>query len=176
MHRTTRELSPALEDYLQAILNIEQRKRVARVRDISRAMDVHKSSVTAALHSLSEKGLVSYQPYEAATLSKEGLRVARELAERHEILREFLEQVLGIEPELADSGACQVEHAVHPKVLDRVLCFLAFLSESPRRQEALTSGFKRFCARGAGKHSCRECVERYLQKLRAAGRRVEYGE
>jgi len=163
----TAELSPALQDYMQAILRIERRKRVARVRDISRALGVHKSTVTAALRSLAEKKLVSYEPYEAATLTPQGRRTARRLDERHLILRDFLEDVLGIAPEKADSSACRIEHAVDEEVMERFLCFLAFLREHPRSRVRWLKEFRRFCRDGSAGRSCRECIERYLETLKA---------
>jgi len=55
-------ISPVLEDYLEVVLRFQREKHFARVSDISKAMEVGKSAVTAALKSLSGKGLVNYQP------------------------------------------------------------------------------------------------------------------
>ena len=73
----TERLSSTLEDYLEAILHIEQKKRFARVRDISKAQAVAKSAVTAALQTLSEMALVNYQPYEPVTLTSKGMEKAK---------------------------------------------------------------------------------------------------
>jgi DtxR family Mn-dependent transcriptional regulator len=67
-------LSATLENYLEAIFRLEEEKGFARVRDISSGLDVAKSAVTTALQSLSEKGLVRYEPYEPVRLSAEGRR------------------------------------------------------------------------------------------------------
>ena len=68
----TKRLTPSLEDYLETILLLVRRDRVARVRDIAGHMGVAMSSVTAALKSLSKRKLVNYDPYEVITLTASG--------------------------------------------------------------------------------------------------------
>ena len=48
-----------MEDYLEGIIVLVRRDRVARVRDIAGRMGVGMSSVTAALKSLSKRKLVN---------------------------------------------------------------------------------------------------------------------
>ena len=52
-------LSSNMEDYLEAIFHISKEKQAARAKDIADRLMVNKSSVTGALRSLSEKGLVN---------------------------------------------------------------------------------------------------------------------
>ena len=42
-------LTPSLEDYLEAILRLERKNRVARVKDIAVLLNVQMPSVTGAL-------------------------------------------------------------------------------------------------------------------------------
>ena len=81
------ELSSTLENYLEAIFRIEKRKRVARVRDISQALGVAKSTVNAALKSLARKGMIDYEPYELVGLTEEGRRRAGDIVASHLIIR-----------------------------------------------------------------------------------------
>ena len=76
-------LSPSMEDYLEAIYNLKVRSEIARVKDIARAMNVKMPSVTGALRSLAEKGLVKLEPYENVELTDEGVDLARAVAHRH---------------------------------------------------------------------------------------------
>ncbi|HAU38767.1 MAG TPA: metal-dependent transcriptional regulator, partial [Phycisphaerales bacterium] len=57
-------LSPTLEDYLEAIYSEIRASRVARVRDIARALKVGMPAVTAALKTLARRELVNYEPYQ----------------------------------------------------------------------------------------------------------------
>ena len=118
-----KKLTASLEDYLEAILFLVKQNRVARVRDIAERSGVRMSSVTGALRSLADKGLVNYAPYRVVTLTAAGRRAARELVRRHEALRRFFSEALGVDGEAAERNACHVEHAIEPDVLDRLAAF-----------------------------------------------------
>jgi len=167
MERAT-VLTPTLEDYLEAIYHIESEKRVARPRDICSAKGVSGSTVTAALRSLSEKGLVNYEPYDVVTLTDEGLERAERIVLRHRIIQDFLENILGLEHERASSNACEMEHAVDEEALERFVCFLAFVKRYSPRGDRWLSDFRSFVEGGAGGQSCRECVEGYIESLRSS--------
>lgn len=141
------ELSAALEDYLEAMAQVAAEKGVARVRDIAAALSVHKSTVTGALRSLAEKGLVDYAPYEIATLTPEGQEVARRVARRHEVIRSFLVEVLSLDEGLAETNACRMEHDLDREVLERLHLFAEFVKRCPHcgqeRLEAFQGYYKR---------------------------------
>jgi len=164
------QLSRTLEDYLQAIYRIEAEKRVARPRDICKAQGVAASTVTAALQSLGDKGLINYEPYELITLTAEGREKAEQLATRHHIVRNFLEDILGLQASEAEATACEMEHAVGPHALERFVCFLAFVGRhSPAGVDWLDE-FRRFMQEGADGHSCEECVKEYRKTLQTQNR------
>jgi len=124
------QLSATLEDYLEAISRVISERKVARVRDVAAAMRVHKSTVTAALKSLSEKGLVEYSPYEVTTLTALGRKAASKVLQRHELIREFLTDVLLIDEDVADANACRMEHAMDAEVLERLAMFAELAKEN----------------------------------------------
>ena len=53
-------LSASLEDYLKAIFRIVAVKQAARAKDISARLNVSNSSVTGALRTLADRGLINY--------------------------------------------------------------------------------------------------------------------
>jgi DtxR family Mn-dependent transcriptional regulator len=124
-------LSDSLEDYLEAILHIEEEKHAARPKDIARSLEVSAPSVTGALQTLAGRGLVNYRPYDLVTLTPKGRRLARDVVRRHEGLRRFFTDLLRIDPVEADQVACSMEHALPADVLDRLLEFIDFTLESP---------------------------------------------
>jgi len=169
-----KELSSTLEDYLEAIFRIEGEKRVARVRDISNALAVAKSTVTAALQSLSEKELVNYEPYEPVTLTTKGREKAGKIALRHRIIEDFLRNVLELEPNRAESIACGMEHAIDREALGRFICFLAFIKQYEPKGAKWLDEFRHFIREGAGGQSCKECIERYLQTMRSGDKTQDF--
>lgn len=121
---TRAHLSSSQEDYLEAIFHIIESKQAARAKDISVRLGVNNSSVTGALHSLSDKGLINYEPYDIVTLTTAGRSIARQVVRRHEVLRDFLVRVLDVAPEEAEDSACKLEHAVSDNVLAKLVQFM----------------------------------------------------
>ena len=156
------QLTSRLEDYLEAILHIEQGKRFAQVRDISQALSVAKSAVTSALHSLSDMALVNYEPYEPVTLTRKGLKKAKAIAVRHRIIKDFLGNILGLDPDRADSIACGMEHGVDREALQRFVCFLAFVGQRAEGGRSWLDEFRGFISEGADGQTCEECIKQYL--------------
>jgi DtxR family transcriptional regulator, Mn-dependent transcriptional regulator len=140
-------VSTTMEDYLEAIAQLVDEKGVARVRDISAALSVHKTTVTAALRSLSEKQLVNYSAYEAATLTPEGRRIAEDVMRRHKIVREFFEQILGLDHEVADANACRIEHVLDSEVMERLARFAEYVKECPASKRGCLTEFEKFIRR-----------------------------
>jgi DtxR family transcriptional regulator, Mn-dependent transcriptional regulator len=110
-------LSASLEDYLEAILQLERASRVARVSEIAGQLGVSRPSVSGALKNLGARRLVAHAPYGHVTLTQEGARIAAEVERRHVAIREFLTGVLGIPGDRAEATACKMEHVLEPEVL-----------------------------------------------------------
>ena len=161
-----KRLSATLEDYLRVVLRFQRKKHFARVSDISTTLGVAKSAVTAAVQSLSSKGLVSYQPYEPVTLTKEGERRAEEIVLRHRIILDFLQDVLAIEPKEAESIACEMEHAINNPALEKFVCFLAFIGTRAGKGRTWLKEFRSFTKSGSQGRTCKECIREYLHKTR----------
>jgi DtxR family Mn-dependent transcriptional regulator len=128
------QLSASLEDYVEAILQLERASRVARVSEIAEQLNVSRPSVTGALKSLAARGLVSHAPYGHVTLTAEGTGIALEVERRHLLIRDFLTGVLGIPDEKAESTACRLEHVLEPDVLAHFVSYserLGVRSSSP---------------------------------------------
>jgi len=122
-----RKLTGPMEDYLEAVLFLVDKHRVARVRDIARRLGVGMPAVTAALKSLAAMGLVNYGPYQFVTLTSSGRKTAGEISHRHHALREFLSDILGVGAKRADANACRLEHVVDDDVVERLVSLGRFL-------------------------------------------------
>ena len=142
------DLTSQLEDYLEAIGELQKRDRVARAKDIAERLGVTRATVTSALRSLSEKGLINYQPYSHITLTKQGETLAQEIIRRHQILSEFFQEALKMPSQQAEDNACRAEHALDSEVIDRLVCFLNFLKGCPRTGEVWLKAFDRVCQGG----------------------------
>ncbi len=138
-------LSASLEDYLEAILNLTRESNVARSRDIAELLGVSRSSVTGALRVLKKKGLANYKPYDYVTLTESGRIAAAEIANKHNILKSFFVNVLGVESDVAQQAACKAEHSLGPGIIEKLLCFIEFVTQSSKNGCDLVDEFQKFC-------------------------------
>ncbi|MGE5293806.1 MAG: metal-dependent transcriptional regulator [Solirubrobacterales bacterium] len=147
----TQKLSASLEDYLEAILNLADGAGQTRSKDIAASLGVAKPSVTGALQALSNKGLANYERYGCVTLTQQGRAVAREVARKHDILKSFFVDVLGVEKEMAQRAACQAEHALGPEIIGRLLSFIEYVAARSREGCDLAAEFRLFHGRRSAK-------------------------
>ena len=133
-----------MEDYLEAIAKLSEEKSVVRVTEISERLGVKKPSVTAALHRLSEEGLVEHPRYGRVKLTREGQRIARDVIRRHEVLYHFLKEILGVESDVAQEDACNMEHLLSADSLERLAKFVEFILETPQGEPACLKGFNHY--------------------------------
>ena len=129
-------LSSSMEDYLETILELTVKNGRARVRDIALELGVGKPAVTAALKTLSSKGLLEYAPYKPIVLTEEGEKIAANVTKTHGILQSFLTNVLGLDEETAEANACRMEHAVDAELINRIVKFVDHIdSAAPSRRK-----------------------------------------
>jgi len=114
------ELTPSMEDYLETILILEQKNRVARVKDIAEKLSVQMPSVTGALKALKSRDLVEYEKNSFINLTPKGLKLAKTIFQRHEILVNFFSSALGLKGEYAEEQACRIEHAIDQETAGRL--------------------------------------------------------
>ena len=132
-------ITASLENYLKAIHHLETQERVARAKDIAHLMSVSRASVTGALKSLSQKGLIDYSPYSFITLTESGRSLALDLLNRHQALHDFFIGVLKMDPEAADKLACKLEHVITGEVVDKIASLRDFMAACPRGETCLAS-------------------------------------
>lgn len=125
-----KKLTPSLEDYLEAVFELEP---PARVSAIAKHLGVAKASVTQAVQRLVEKKLAESPRYGRVTLTAKGLEAARKVRARHSILLTFLEEILGVSHETADRDACILEHGLSAETTARLSDFVASLQKDRRR-------------------------------------------
>jgi DtxR family Mn-dependent transcriptional regulator len=123
------KLTPSLEDYLEAILDLEEKYRVARVKDIATQLKVQMPSVTGALKNLREKELVNYERNSYISLTKKGMEIAKQIRKKHLILTRFLHETLCIEADLAEDQACKIEHIIDSDTTSRIAQLADFIRD-----------------------------------------------
>ena len=110
-----------VEEYLEAIYDLETREGSAKTTAIAKCLKIAPASVTEALQNLSEKGLVRYEPYKGATLTSEGKQIAGTVKRKHRLLEVFLSDTLHLSREKVHSEACRMEHTLSEST-ENALC------------------------------------------------------
>ncbi len=139
-----KNLSYSQEDYLEEIYKQVQKTGQAKVTDISKALDVKKASVTAALINLSQKQLINYAAYAPITLTKEGEEVAREIYEKHQSMTAFFSEILNLSETEASENACKMEHFITDKLYRRFLQLYTFVKGYAVKNKDFETELKKF--------------------------------
>ncbi len=159
-------VTKSLEDYLEAIFLISLEKGVARVKDVAKMLGVKKPSVVSAVKNLESLGLVSHEHYGYLELTKQGLKKAQEIYNRHRILFNFLHSILGVPEDVAEGDACNMEHYISQQSLEKLLSLIEFLESN---QGEFLERFKEFLE---NKEKKEESMEKKLSQLKVGSKGV----
>ncbi|MCP4050408.1 MAG: metal-dependent transcriptional regulator [bacterium] len=118
------EISASLQDYLEAILSLKNKKKNVRGTDIALLLNVKKQSVIDAVKLLKEKGLVIQERYSFIELTAKGKSIAEKVMMRHNLIKNFLKTSLGLNEATADEDACKIEHYLSLETIDLIKKYL----------------------------------------------------
>ena len=118
------KVSMSHEDYLEAIVMLggSQTQSVRSV-DIATKMGVSKASVSKAVTSLKNSGMLEQPYYGDITLTEDGYNYGCAVLKRHEMLTRFLTKKVGLTEEVAEEEACQMEHAISDESFKKWLAY-----------------------------------------------------
>jgi len=119
-----KRLTPANEDYLEAIYALGGAEGAIRSVDLAARLKVSKPSVFGAIQNLKQAGFVEQPSYGGITLTDRGAKYAAGILERHQVLYHFLIDILRVDPAVAVEEACKMEHAISDDTLERLTAHL----------------------------------------------------
>ena len=128
-------LTPALEDYLEAIYVLQKVKDVVKVVDIAEHLKVTMASVTGGIRRLAAMDFVIYEKWRRVKLTDAGEQIARTVSRRHEDLYTFYHEILGADRDLAEKSACKVEHVLDPSIVERINFLSRWMRELPENEQ-----------------------------------------
>ena len=99
------------ENYMEAILALQQEQGSVRSIDVARRLGVSKPSVSRAMGLLRKGGLITVERDGGLHLTQEGRQIAEKIYERHTVLSRVLIG-LGVPEEIAVEDACKIEHDI----------------------------------------------------------------
>ena len=109
----------SIEDYLEAILVVQQHSGHCRSVDVANHLGFTKASVSGAVSNLSRLGYARKLADGNLVLTEKGMAYAESVLLRHRLLTDVLVR-LGVPPEIAEKDACRIEHDISAETYDRI--------------------------------------------------------
>jgi Mn-dependent DtxR family transcriptional regulator len=128
--------TPSMEDYIEIIYNLIDKKGYARVSDIAETLEVHPSSVTKMVQKLDKDEYLLYEKYRGFILTEKGKKVGERLVFRHELLEDFLE-IIGVDKENIYNDVEGIEHHLSWNSIDRLGGLVKYFKEDQQRLDDL---------------------------------------
>lgn len=116
------KLQASGEDYLEAVLMLQQRHGMVRSVDLARHMGYSKPSISHAVGVLRGGGFLTVDQDGFLHLTDVGHEVAEKIYERHQFFTQWLIGA-GIDPETAEQDACRMEHTISQKSFEQIQVF-----------------------------------------------------
>lgn len=107
------------ENYLEAILRLEEENGSVRSVDVANALNFTKPSVSVAMKKLRQSGYIDIGGDGSIHLQPAGRAIAERIYERHRLLTEFFIR-LGVDPKVAAEDACKVEHDLSEETFQKM--------------------------------------------------------
>lgn len=107
------------EDYLEAILMIQESRGACRSIDVAHHLGVSKPSVSVAMGHLRDDGMVVMDQDGFLCLTEAGRAIAEEIYTRHRVLTDFFRSI-GVPPQVAEEDACKIEHDLSGETFQRL--------------------------------------------------------
>lgn len=111
-----------VEDYIKQIYLQQQSRegRLVAMGELAVALDITPGTATSMIKTLSEAGLVDYEPRAGVRLTTRGEKLALHVLRRHRLVELFLVRILGMNWAEIHDEAEQLEHVISDRVLERI--------------------------------------------------------
>lgn len=113
------KIRKASEDYLEAMLMMQEEHGYIRSIDVAEHLGVTKPSVSYATKRLREAGYITMDKDSYITLTDTGMEIASQMYMRHKLLTEFFVR-LGVDEDTAREDACKVEHDISEETFEAI--------------------------------------------------------
>ena len=100
---------------------------------------------------------MQHASYGEVSLSDRGRRLAEGVNDRFEILQRFLIDILGVDEEVAEREACEIEHVVGKDTYLRLTAYLDYLSNCRKDFSRVIEHFHEFLSWRLAGEKCPDC-------------------
>lgn len=122
-------LTESMEDYLEMIYRLVEKKGYVRAVDLAEALHFQASSITKMIQKLDEAEFIKYEKYRNIALTSKGERYGEFLVWRDSTLKKFLRLLnsqTGIEEQVEG-----MEHYITPKTMQLINNLITYFESNP---------------------------------------------
>lgn len=123
--------SNVVEDYLTALFRAEEWDEEPTTGKLAEVIGVTASTVSATLKKLNLEGFVNYRPYGDIELTPAGRDIAINVIRRRRIIETYLSEKLGLGAHELHGEADLLEHAVSPRVMEKMFQAVGYPTLDP---------------------------------------------
>ena len=128
---TSRRMSPTREDYIRAIYLLQEAGEDPGIIQISKRLNLSKSTVSERIKELTAAGYTVSKPYSTISLTKQGVALGKQMTYKHRLIEVFLHQTLKLPPDLVHAEAERLEHAFSDTSIELLANFLNHPTHDP---------------------------------------------
>ena len=107
------------EDYLETILQLQNKNGHVRSIDIAHKTGYSKPSVSRAVKLLQKDLCIDIDTDGYITLTEKGKEIASKILDRHKIISDFFVSI-GVDGETASEDACRIEHVISDLTFEKL--------------------------------------------------------
>jgi DtxR family Mn-dependent transcriptional regulator len=152
------KLTKSLETYLLAIDMLLENQETIIVKDVAKYLNFGGATTADAVKKLKEKGYVNYEPYGNITLTSQGEDAVLLKKYRHNTIKKFLNKVLDIDPDSAETNASAIEYSMTKDVLIRFVHFVDFMEQCSCSEPKWIKSCKSSLEKGKLSEHCQNCT------------------
>lgn len=117
------------ENYLETIFLLQRENGKVRSVDVARTLGYSKPSVSRAVGLLKQRGMVDTVSGEGIRLTKKGMKLAKEMVDKHETIAQFLMMTTDVDSQTAQEDASKMHHFISDKTYAGIQNFIRQVEE-----------------------------------------------
>ncbi len=149
--------------YLTTLYKLHNDRGYARVSDVAKDLEVTKGSVSTQMKHLKEKGLVVEDENRFLLLTPEGEGIALDVLHNRELLIQFIQNVLKVDPVQAETDACKIEHLLSKETSQQLLAMVQLLQSDNPHSRAFLDTFEAYKPSCPTLEDCPLCEDECLR-------------
>ena len=116
-------IKESAENYLEAILVLNQKKGYVRSIDVANELGFTKPSVSVAMKRFREDGYITIDKDGRISLTEKGMEIANRVYERHQVIAKVL-MMIGVDEDIAYEDSCKIEHDISEQTFEKLKDYL----------------------------------------------------